>query len=171
MTERAVIQVDLPDGSVFEAQAPTAEQWERYVDKLARGDEQPGRRELVQTCAISCSPEEAVAIVRRYPGFVRPVSEALSNLAAGDAEAIFADGAVHVLGVAIAVPELDAWEHLQNNIKTSAASAMRKALISWADNREEAALVFSRCPAAVQIALSEISRQVGSQVTITVKKG
>jgi hypothetical protein len=109
--------------------------------------------------------------VRKYPGMVRPVTEALSKLAADDAEATFSDGAVHVLGVAVAVPELEAWEHLQNNVKTAAASAMRKAVISWADNREEAALVFSRAPAAVQIALAEISRQVGTQVTITVKKG
>lgn len=172
MRERASIEVGLPDGRTFEATCPTAEQWDRYLDKLMRGDELPGRRELVQVCASSCTPEEAVEIVRRYPGMVRPVSDALSELSASGADIEPGDGSVSVCGVTVRAPDVDAWEAVQAaSKKQGGGRAIREAVTSWADDPEAAAVAFREVPGAPALAFAELGRMVGTQVSIRVKKG
>lgn len=114
------VAVTLPGGEVFGCRAPGVDEWDRYFAKRSAGEVKPGRRELVACCAESHSPDEAMAIIKRWPGVVLSIANALDDAAGGDvdvvtdvsggtATATLPDGSELV----IRAPDVDEWESLE----------------------------------------------------------
>ena len=119
------VEVTLPGGEVFGLRAPGVDEWDRYVAKRSAGEVKPGRRELVACCAVSHEPDAAMALVRRWPGVVVPIADALDDAAGGSvpvvvdvpggmATATLPDGSELV----VRAPDCDEWESLEGSAKS-----------------------------------------------------
>jgi len=173
----ANITTKLPNGVLFEARKPTTAEWDRYVEKIRRGEIKVGQRELVQLCSTSHTPEEASKLLARYPGAIKPIATGLDELAQGpaweDDAFVSTEDGTSIGGVLFRAPTLEEWEALQDQMEDRDkrwGEITRIFLLDLTDAKADATKLFEDYPACVQVIGREIGKLVGQGISITVKK-
>lgn len=164
------ISVKFRGGKSVEFRAPEREEWHRYISKLFRGEDIVARRELVQCCAASCSPEEAAKVLAANPASIKRIADALDSLAGGDEEVKVGEETVQACGLTFRAPTLDEWEDSQRDMAKDPGPNMEALLTSLCEGGD-AAKVFAQLPAVPARVLHGVSSLVGANAEITVKKG
>lgn len=169
---KASLTIDIR-GQSLECASPTAEQWDRYLDKLYKGQDRVARRELIMGCSRSHKPADVVALIDRHPAMVEPLASALGDLAGEDleVEVDWEEGVARCEGLTFAAADNDAWERHQERVrKDGPGPAVRAIAQELADDKPAAAALLAQKPGLVfrlQLALSELA---GSNFKIEVKK-
>ncbi len=130
---------------------PTANAWMRYMQKASDDKLEVGKRELVQVCCSSHTPDEIISLLRKKPALIRPLKEALEELSVGDLESVITD-----LG--------------KKNTRTY---EQIKALVIELCEGDKAGLsvLLDKYPGAANIIFDDITQLAGAGLEIIVKKG
>jgi hypothetical protein len=170
----ATIETTLPGGEVYSAKAPDPKQWTRFIGHANDGDARVGWRELAQVCCTSHTPEEASALMAKYPGAIRPIGEAIAGLASSDEESKVEGDSVVFADMSFRAPTLEEWEELQDAISQKHADQHGLALGLLAKLCDAPGKILARAemhPGDVQEVMGDVTKIAGMQVKIAVKKG
>lgn len=171
-----VVEVKLPGDLVLVCSAPNREQWDRYLEKLLRGEQDAGWRELVQVTAKSHTPEQAGAILHRFPALARKIADSLGDAAGEDVEPVtdLETGTVTVDGVVFNAPDMDTWSSYERRISESKkrkGEILREFLEKHAQDQVACAKLLLEKPASILIIKAALNQVAGSDFEVTVKKG
>ncbi len=170
----ANIETTLPGGEVYTAIPPNAAQWARFIGHLGRNDLRVGFRELAQVCCSSHSPEDAAALLAKYPGAIKPIAEAIGELAVDDNEVTAEEQTVLFADMRFRAPSLDEWEDLQEasgKPKSDQHALALALLVKLCDAPGKFQAHAESFPGDVQYVMREVTKITGMQVQIAVKKG
>jgi hypothetical protein len=159
---------------------PTANAWMRYMQKASDDKLEVGKRELVQVCCSSHTPDEIIALLRKKPALIRPLKEALEELSVGDLESVITDHdsvEVSLKGQSFVVggPDYEKWEKFQSDLgkKNTRTYEQIKALVIELCEGDKAGLsvLLDKYPGAANIIFDDITQLAGAGLEIIVKKG
>jgi|GEM_PF-2896198 len=174
------VEVKTPLG-VLVCRLPGTPEWDLYLQKLKRGQQAVGRRELVQLCAISPDLEAIKAMLQRYPGLPEPVVDELGRLVGdetipdedhdGGTITVTVDGSEY----SFAAPSQLDWEEVdaqRKNPKVETGPAFRS-FLSKCHQGEQGALdvLFKRWPGIIATLVRSLGNIAGSGFEVVVKKG
>lgn len=176
----AEVSVELPNGETFICKPPGVDAWDRYLDKVTKGDSRAGQKELILQACTSHEADKCRDIIARWPGIVEPIVGELDGLAGSDHEfeidwktntfKTVVDGAELVFAAA----SEHRYEQLQVNLKDAKLKKgpltrdLLKELCTEPDRCVEA---MNKYPTLMGPALPCLTELAGSQLKITVKKG
>lgn len=179
----AVLSAKLPNGETLELAKPDTEQWDRYLDKLSRGQDLVGKRELVQVCCISHAPDKEtgrIQILDKLPALIKKLTDKLDSVCGGDFE-VQVDGESSTVTVSDDVgsvvfsgPNIDEWERLQESLedrRKRLGPTLRGFLETLADSPPDAAKLFERHCAIIGPISRAVGEIAGTEITVEVKKG
>lgn len=166
-------------GREIEFKPPNIKRFSRYTTKLIRGEVGVGARELLQTSA-NLEPDEVRAIFDKAPAAVQPVTDALLEMAIGDAEVDIKDDGqiVYIKAEGVEVefggPNLEQWEKFQSDLRDPNQRPFEVMLaliytLSTEDEKELGAF-FANYPGTVLAVYDAVSSVAGGDVEIAVKK-
>lgn len=170
----ATIETTLPGGEIYSAKPPTAEQWAHFIGHNNQGNLRVGFRELAQVCSTSHSPEDAAALLAKYPGAIRPLGEAIAGLSTGDDEPKVDGDSVAFVDMRFRTPTLEEWDEFQEAIAPKGADQHKLALELLEKLSDSPGKMTARAmmhPGDVQEVTAEVTKIAGMQVKISVKKG
>jgi hypothetical protein len=170
----ANIETTLPGGEVYSARPPSPEQWARFIGHVNAGNMRIGFRELAQVCATSHTPEEAAALLAKYPGATKPLGNAIASLAKSDDESVVEGQEITLGDIRFRAPTLDEWEDFQEaaGVKNSDEHALALALLEkLSDSPGKMLARAAEHPGDVQEVMSDVTAIAGMQIKIAVKKG
>lgn len=114
------VSAKLPGGVTIECRSPGIAEWDRYIAKRRQQQDAVGRREMVATCCVSHSGDDAMGLLRRFPAAVKPIHAKLEKLAGGDCLTDIGEDRVTVFcpdgsELEFRLPECDEWEEIEGN--------------------------------------------------------
>jgi hypothetical protein len=167
-----VIETKRPD---LRLAVPTLEQWDRYIQQLARGQELPGKRGLLQACCVD-GAEHAEKQLARFPAAIAPIVDKLGDCAGEDIDPdVDEDASTVKLGaLEFSAPTLERWESLLLDLGAKRAKIgpiLREFLSSICSDPAAFAAQVADRPGIIFPLRYAVAKIVGAECEIVVKKG
>ena len=175
-----VASVILPGNVEFICKAPNAEDWDRYVDKAAKGHRKAGQKELIYASVISHDNEYAEKVLDRFPAVAEKIVLELDGICGSDFEfeSSFDDFTFTVKvddeDLVFDAPTSHQYETFQTNIedsKLSSSKSLRDMLRICCKDPARFDLVASKYPTILGPASYEVRKLCGTELKVTRKKG
>lgn len=151
----------------------SAKVWDRYLDKLKRGESAAGWKELAFACCLSGDAEKVQAALDMEPAALPDIAEEIEAISGGEIEPEVKGREVHCAGLAFACPNSRQWATYQENLRSDqlrGGEASRILLDDLVSDKQALAALLGSEPAVIGGIMLEVSKLAGRGIRIKRKK-